>query len=276
MTDFNTILARLRLLLNDSGKQVWEDQRLLDYLCEGQDEYIRRTGILKKSFQACPDSDGYYRFPPNYIDMFFGMNDNGAAISQTTEDRLLEIYGGDLSDVGSPEYIYELGGGKFGLYPVPAQEETLVEGDSDFGLIEAVAEFTGGADEGSGFVFIDDGGLDIIISEPSLELDGEWGLLAAIDDWFFESEYGTIDELTDFIPAAEIYYNRRPDYGVWNADDGLAVVFYAAARAYEEQTDRHNPQFATGLQLLFNIRVGGTKARRDKINRRLTDNERWM
>jgi|GEM_PF-6191990 len=271
--DYATALTRLRLLLADPDGAVWPDNRLTDYLGRGQNEYARQTGCLRRSFEICPELDGSYRFPPNYLRPVYGLNSNTEPVRKMARSKVLEITGDDdLAAVGVPDALYELGAGQYGVYPVPDQEPDFPAFDDDYGILEMIQDYD---DDGSGYEFRDIGDDTAVqlLDAGAYEMSDFWGVICSLDDNVFESEWGTVRDLTWFTAAATIWHQRLPDEHVWEIGDYLAAVYYAAALAYEEQIDRRDTNFAAALRQMAAGRMAERRSNNDYLQ---TDQSRWF
>jgi len=268
--DYATPLARLRLLLADPAGRIWPDHRLLDYLSQAQDEFARQTGCLRQVFDICPDSDGTFSVPPDYLKYVYGLNIDAATVGLYTMERLIADTADDtLSQAGTPTAIYFYGVNKYGVYPVPEQEPLIPAFDDDFGILDVLQEY----DTDTGIEFRGNANGDMYVFDAGVfEPNDFWGIACSLDDYRFESEWGTIDELTWFAAAATIWYSRLPARNVWEIGDYLAAVYYAAALAYEENTDRKNADFAATLRKLAVSRM----TVRNPAKNRTTDKQRWF
>ena len=91
---------------------------------------------------------------------------------------------------------------------------------------------------------------DIDISSDS----NIWGIIES-SDFQKHSPYGITALLTVFDEAGEIYYSRYPVQGTIEIPDSLALVYYAASKAFELETERQSLKISAGLMEFFDRRI---------------------
>ena len=205
------ILVKSRTYLGDTEGLIWTESELRKMLEIAARRYSEDTGCFRNRLVLCPDSNGKYKYPADYIHHIASWNKDEGKIDVISLRDLVVAYP-DYSKVkGIPEYIYdELDSpDTFRLWPNPADLQALQNWDveGDYGAVIEDASLYGSANAIVPYS-IDDYGVEA----------KEYGIIEA------GNSYGEVKKLTSYSFAGD-YGLSADGYGEFTGTDSYGVFF---------------------------------------------------
>ena len=239
MRDFSEVLYRTRILLQDTAGDRYSKGELTEYVNAGQAEFARRTKELQGSFYFYKDPfTKEFTLPDDFVSF-------SHAIDKDNNLVIIEDFLNSDSDAKSE----------------------LIDLESDYGVISRIIN------EGDVVGSLVKNSIRIGFSGVGFATD--YGVIAQYNDAAFDTDIGAVHMIIEFDETVEMFYYRESKPGMLEVSDPLALVYFAAAKAFEREKEERDLKNAKALYSIFYKRCNKAVKRQNKrrgVRRKLRGN----
>lgn len=268
----NQLLSVVRRYLNDKSSLVWKDEELLRMIHTAVKCYSEDTGCFHGKFDFCPDANGFYSYPEDYICFQVGWNKEEHNVQAICSHELQRFYSDSLFVKGLPKFIFDDldTNGQYRLCPNPIELQNIQIADSDYGdVIISDPEICGtiikseiwkqSSDYG---IISDEYGITspgyafgTILTITEYEFDGNYGVIYN-DEYGTEKEgafYGVAISVIQYNFVGDAMYSRYAE--LFEISDYMALVYHVLYQSYNTDSDFSDPSRANVFLMKYRNRV---------------------
>lgn len=251
--EFDTVISRVKGITGDVNFIRWPKSDLISYINEGQEEYCKKTKILRSEGPlTARENSEIYTLPSDCFIVDRIEDGNSYELIKTTSRDLSRMFGNRFRLAsGTPKYYYQDldGQNQLRFHPNPSSDlrasfETI---DAEYGAV----------------ISSDD---DDAVAET---YDSEYGAVVDTDEESdigtdtFDYEEGAVTGVLSTASILRVFYVRYAREDILEIEDIQALQYYALHKCYEKDGPLQNLQSSAYYEGKFMERISEERGRVD-------------